>query len=259
MNNVIGRKLFCAAVLLCATAAVMAAPTAGTSEPVLVARSFSTLTETGLSAAPLSQSTYELFGIGTKLLNSAVGFTNPPASISTHPKSLPAVPATFLLVLTGFLCVTLVKDRRVWVAAFAGLLYLGQAGITSVPHLLGRDHCKTKKHFEQLCSVKINYTFELDNSFRPRSEIDGSQYIGLLHHLAGIPARVDSQHYYHTKYHNISVQTEEKFSLSQFALTKILPHTICANNCSYPVIEQFVVFSPAFIFDNLSRGPPALS
>jgi hypothetical protein len=30
------------------------------------------------------------------------------------------------------------------------------------------------------------------------------------------------------------------------------------NNCSVPGAKQFVYFSPAFIFENLPRGPPNL-
>jgi len=38
-------------------------------------------------------------------------------------KSLPPVPGALLMGLTGFLCVSLVRDRRFWLAALAGLLW----------------------------------------------------------------------------------------------------------------------------------------
>jgi len=39
-------------------------------------------------------------------------------------KSLSAIPGTLLMVLVGFLCVSLLKDHRVWLAVLAVLLWV---------------------------------------------------------------------------------------------------------------------------------------
>lgn len=105
-------------------------------------------------------------------------------SVSVNAKSLPAVPGALFMALVGFLCVSLVKDRRVWLAALAGLLWLGQTGFTALPHLA--SHLRSKKQIQQ-SSPTLTYISELEGSFRLRSDIEGTQYIGLLRHLAGIP------------------------------------------------------------------------
>lgn len=63
----------------------------------------------------------------------------PPAEVtgmvssSFHPRSLPAVPRPILMVALGFLCVSLVHDRRIWLAAAACLLPLGHHRPTVIP------------------------------------------------------------------------------------------------------------------------------
>jgi len=50
-------------------------------------------------------------------------------------KSLPPVPSTFVLALLGFLFVTAVKDRRLWLAGLASVLCAGQGGFALLPQL----------------------------------------------------------------------------------------------------------------------------
>ena len=128
-------------------------------------------------------------GIGRELLTPPPLSTNSFFSASTpgqlpYAKPLPAVPATLFMVLTGFLCVSLVRDRKVWLAALAGLLCVGQTGIKAVPQLALRL-CH-RNHAEQQFPAELIYPYYLENS-RLRSDIEGTQYIGLLRHLAGIP------------------------------------------------------------------------
>ncbi|MHC4461060.1 MAG: hypothetical protein ACYS6W_18235 [Planctomycetota bacterium] len=174
----------------------------------------------------------------------AAEFLKPPAAFTgsqalpVGAKSLPAVPGALLMVLTGFLCVSLVKDRKVWLAALAGLLWLGQAGIQAVPQLALR--LSHRNHIEQQFSAELTYPYYLENSNRLRSDTEGTQYIGLLHHLAGIP----------------------QDTLSFLSLSAIIPEQYSLNsllNCLTLKIEQFTYFSPAFIFENLPRGPPKLT
>jgi len=174
----------------------------------------------------------------------AAEFLKPPAAFTGSPalpvgaKSLPAVPGALLMVLTGFICVSLVKDRKVWLAALAGLLWLGQAGIQAVPQLALR--LSHRNHTEQQLSAELTYPYYLENSNRLRSDIEGTQYIGLLHHLAGIPQATNS-------FPSPSAIISERYSLNSLL------------NCLTLRVEQFICFSPAFIFENLPRGPPLLA
>ena len=111
----------------------------------------------------------------------------PPASPASDVgiRSLPGVPATLFMVLTGFLCVSFVKDRRVWLASLTGLLWLGQAGLSAIPELA--LHIASKRQTKQQCPGSVTGVHRDKHCHRTRSNIEGTQYIGLLRHLAGIP------------------------------------------------------------------------
>ena len=53
-----------------------------------------------------------------------------PTSVSAM--LLPATPASGLLTLVGFICISLIRDRRIWLAGFAGLSLVGQTGTQAV-------------------------------------------------------------------------------------------------------------------------------
>jgi hypothetical protein len=171
-----------------------------------------------------------------------------PYMVSSTPKSLPAVPGALLMAVTGFLCVSLVKDRRFWLAAFAGMLWVGHVGIQAVPHLAMRLGNRT--HNQQQVNAELMYPYFLENS-RLRSDMEGTQYIGLLHHLAGIPQSTMS--FLLNRY---SRQAEDEVRAPQCAVIRTSPRRIPVFNCLTLKIRQFVCFSPAFIFQNLARGPP---
>jgi len=167
---------------------------------------------------------------------------------SSNTKSLPAVPGALLMVVTGFLCVSLVKDRRFWLASFAGMLGVGHAGIHAVPQLAMRlGH---RAHSQQQVAAELVYPYFLENS-RLRSDMEGTQYIGLLHHLAGIPQSTMS-----FLLNRHSRQAEDEVRAHQCAVIGISSRIIPVINCLALKIRQFVCFSPAFIFENLARGPP---
>jgi hypothetical protein len=197
-----------------------------------------------LSADIDSTQTYEINQIGeptnSHLASVAAEFLKPPAAtdlqaLSISAKSLPPVPGALFLGLTGFLCVSLVKDRRVWLAALAGLLWLGQTGFAALPQLA--SHLCSKKQIQQQSPISLTYVSELDGSFRLRSDIEGTQYIGVLRHLAGIP-------------NPGKILAAIIFESYNFNLLL---------NCSAVRTEQIVSFSPAFIFARLARGPPERS
>lgn len=154
----------------------------------------------------------------------ADGLLAPPAvyaagSPSFGVKSLPAVPKTLLMVVTGFLCVSLVKDRRVWLSVVAALLWLGQAGLTTLPqlawHLLGKKH--VPRHAYQ-------------NIYSGRGLDVGSRL-----HVSS--ARTDKS------------LSEAAIISAEYLLDPHLKSLVLKT-------RQPICFSPAQIFDTRPRGPP---
>jgi hypothetical protein len=239
-----------------------------------------------LSADADSTCAYEVNQIGERansyLANAAAEFLKPPAAadrqVSSIPvKSLPPVPGALFLGLTGFLCVSLVKDRRVWLTALASLFWLGQTGFAALPQLA--SHLRSKKQIQQ-SSPTLTYVSELEGSFRLRSDLEGTQYIGLLRHLAGIPdvtmllplpvnflslqAQRAFSHERSRRGSNltllpnglVSAQNKYKFGLPQFAINLFIPHSIRAYNCLASGAEQILPYLPAFNSLHLARSPP---
>ncbi|MHC4159686.1 MAG: hypothetical protein ACYSSO_11490, partial [Planctomycetota bacterium] len=169
----------------------------------------------------------------------------------------PVVPPAVFVLLSGFLCVSLVRDRRVWVSALAALLWAGHNGFHALPQLALRLAHRTN-HIEHRSAAKLTYSYYLENLRRPRSDIEGTQYIGLLHHLAGIPSSLalSSPLWSRSRYFNTSVLTHDKTPTSQSAIIWPSSHVIIALNRTASLAEQPITFSPAFIFNNLPRGPP---
>ena len=228
---------FCILFVCAVATAVTAVPTVGTCEFV-IAHSIDHSGNVSLPVPALTVSSeHELSHIGKAFLQppniiSGIRNTSLPAN-----KSLPNAPAAVLLGLVGFLCVTAVKDRKEWLAALAAVLWLGQAGLTALPNFI--SHHQTKNQIQQL-SYQLRGSI-LENSSRLRSEVEGSEYISLLHHLSSIPDDHSNA---------ISFDTSQPVIVSKRDTLNI--HL----DCKAVQAEQFTCFSPAFIFNNLSRGPP---
>ena len=203
----------------------------------------------------------------SQLADIAAEFLRPPAD-SVDPqtsfvRSLPAVPGTLLMVLTGFFYVSLVKDRRTWLTALAGLLWLGHAGIAALPQLA--CHLHSKKQIEQLCSVNITHAHGFEHSSRLRSDIEGTKYIGILRRLAGIPDVIKSFSL-HPLLPSLRMQRafspergERTRSFGRIPQSAIIYPSACpikTATCPAAEAERVICFSPAFIFNNLARGPP---
>ena len=252
-------KLLYIAFLLFAASAANASPTVTHQDAILT---------TGLCAAdtsaPISHTINNVIGpINARLTNLGREFMQPPASLAglsneqENPvKPLPAVPTAMLMVLMGFICVSLVRDRRIYLAALAALLCAGHAGFRAVPQL-GLHLCH-RAHTNHPLWARPTQSYLLENVTRPRCDIEGTRYIGLLHHLAGMPNSNVSQLCCRLRHSNISAQTKDKFSVPQFAIRRLLSYPIQATNGSTPISERFVCLTPAFIFHNFSRGPPVM-
>jgi len=209
-----------------------------------------------------------LAAVAVEFLKPPAGFTDLAVSSPIHVKSLPAVPGALFMVLTGFLCVSLVKDRRVWLTVLAGLLWAGQAGVQDLPqlalHLCHRAH--TNQHF----SARPTQFYLLEDTARARSDIEGTRYIGLLHHLAGIPHANSASNRWHNALITLSQHRQKVLGRASNypnkntspSLSAIIPEQFSLNSLSKSLAstaEQFICFSPAFIFAQLPRGPPILA
>ncbi len=209
------------------------------------------VTETSQITEPCNS---HLAAIAAEFLKPPVSFTNLPGP-PVVAKSLPPVPGALLMVLTGFFYVSLVKDYRIWLAALAGLLWAGQAGIQALPQLA--IHLNCKKHNQRKSPVSTVCLHQLENFGRLRSDIEGTRYIGLLHHLAGIPHRRNvSQFCFRTGYSPTYVR---KLRVPQFAVLSFSFYLLQATHCLVSGAEQSVYFSQALIFAQLPRGPPHLA
>jgi hypothetical protein len=210
-----------------------------------------------------------LAAIGKEILKPPADFTDsPPLGTETlHPH------AAVFMVLTGFLCVSLVKDRKVWLAALVGLLWAGQAGFHAIPQLAAHisKNVKRKSYFNTAA------LHQLEESCRLRSDIEGTQYIGLLHHLAGIPAgtislplptfltslrapflslRAQRSNLNTSREYFVFARTTSNAASPQFAITHFSSLLNSATICPAPRAGQYICFSPAFVFQQLPRGPP---
>ena len=217
------------------------------------------------------------------LASIAAELLKPPADFSVASTSpgqvtaLPAVPSAVFMVLTGFICVSVVKDRKLWIAALAGLLWAGQAGFSALPQLAW--HLAARKQTQVTFSPGVTYIPELDQSDRLRSDIEGTAYIGLLRYLAGIPDTVNSVqrggckvqgigysvqhlHFLNAKRYTLNASRYTTYNIRhttkspQFALTEVLAYILPATKRLAYIAEWHFYFSPAFTFENLPRGPP---
>lgn len=168
---------------------------------------------------------------------------------------IPVLPPAVGMVLLGFMCVTLVRDRKTWVAALAGLLWVGQTGIWALPQLSSRISRKVNN--SQPIEPALAKLYSLRDGFYPANYSEQIRYTGLLHHLAGIPKQTSVftnnrtilfRHFYNASGKDTSV-SQHAIIVSQFALSK--PTGRLASGA-----RQFICFTPAFIFACLPRGPP---
>jgi hypothetical protein len=187
--------------------------------------------------------------VNDELANLAKEFLQPPESSaallnlsSNSVRLLPAVPATVLMLLTGFLCISFYRDRKVWLMALIGLLWAGQTSIQALPQLALRlSHGNHSQ--QQFSSTELSYPHYLENSNRLRSDVEGTRYIGLLHHLGGIP---DAKSVINSHISQPAIIFKQDSLTLQF-------------HCMAFKAEQLICFSPAFIFESIPRGPPKLA
>jgi hypothetical protein len=174
-----------------------------------------------------------------------------PLTLPPGTKSLPAVPAAIFMCLTGFLCVTLVRDRKTWLAGIAFLLWAGQTGFAALPQ--AASHLIERRQFSRYSQQQYRSSALQERASRLRSDLEGTEYISLLHHLEGIPSTLRNTQY------AIRNTRHEIRTTNIAAVNSVYTYLIQAFNCLPLEVRQFTCFSPAFIFENIPRGPPTLA
>ena len=206
-----------------------------------------------------------LANIGVELLKPPADFTD---SAPVGAKILPPIPAALFMVLTGFLCVSLVKDRRLWLAALAGLLWAGQAGFHAIPQLAA--YMSSQKHVQRKTPDNTTCLYRVEDCCRSRSDIEGTGYIGLLHRLAAIPAgtmslrlpaslpslQAQRTNLIASRKRVVSARTRSSAGALQFAIAHFSSLLDFVVVCPAARAEQYIHFSPASTFARLARGPP---
>jgi hypothetical protein len=178
---------------------------------------------------------------------------------------LPAVPPALFMVLTGFFCVSMVRDRRTWIAVLAGVLWLGQAGFNALPELTSR--LSRKIHTCSPIEPELLTAYPLGGVYYPESYNEQTRYAGLLHHLEGIPRRTSNLSKINVdlspslrpalSLSNGSLRPQWCSFASQHAIIAVLSSlgiSYCC--CLVRLTRQFISFTPAFIFTLIPRGPP---
>lgn len=211
-------------------------------------------------SASAQQCDSHLAGIAAEMFGPPAGFADSPASASTDAKSLPAVPGALLMVVVGFICVSLARDHGVWLTAMASVLSSGQAGLIALPQLASRVCSRVQ--IERDCPSNAGSTRGVRESCRLRSHVEGTQYVGLLRHLAGIPqgpvsllALSSVTRAAWLREH--AIRTSKRYGLGESAVPEPSYCFMQAADCLTGNAEQHACFSPAFIFGNLARGPPS--
>lgn len=230
-------KLLCLAFLLCAVSAANASPTITRHGIDLSVNSsfVSNRTATAGSINTIAKPAHaKLADLGKQILQPP---ERPAGLLNVRSNSVRLLHRNILL-LAGFLCVSLHRDRRVWLIALMGLLWICQAGIQTFPRL--GHHFSHNSSTKQNIGSPLTYHAYLGRFYRSRSDIEGTRYIGLLRHVGGIP---DAKSAIYSCISQPVVVFSNSFTLLQL-------------RCLASKAEQFSCFSPAFIFQNLSRGPP---
>jgi hypothetical protein len=93
-------------------------------------------------------------------------------------KNLPAVPGAVLMVIVGFLCISLVRDCKVWISALVLIVVLSQAGVKTLPKLTTRlAQCRlSNRQAATLASVN---PIPVGNPFNWFRNLGNCHYIGI--------------------------------------------------------------------------------
>lgn len=185
---------------------------------------------------------------------------------TTHTKTLPALPGAVFMVLLGAGCIVFFRERRTLATVLAGIFLLSQYGIKTLPKLSAR--LSPSKLFSHISAQDDSSSYQTVESNHPAGRSDSIPFIGLLHRLAGssdcdgsfnyeqgginLSNWFGRQNFYVSKKENVRTHLLSAPISLQSQTAILRPTRISLKERSI----SFSVFSPAFIFDILSRGPP---
>ena len=196
-----------------------------------------------------------------RLVNIGLEITKPSftlqALINEHgdyAKTLPAAPTAILLVIVGFTCISLVRDRKIWLTVLNCILWAGCAGACFVPQLA--QHLVHQTHISKRFSMTEIKSYLLRNNSRQRCNIDGSEYIGLLNHLAGIPACRYTAKFRYIRTSTKFSQQRNNFTIQPPTKSLFLPTNLLSAWAR--VCKNHICFINPTSFQKPVRGPPHL-
>ena len=160
-------------------------------------------------------------------------------------KYLPPLPAAVIMVSIGFLCITFVRDRKFWLAGLFCLIWPIQYFFNALPTPVllteKQNHLSSNKSLSSVYFLRSlsNSHFRLFSNIAIKL-IDNNPALLTIKHKSLI----------HIKLCNNNRQIS---SLS----AAVNPSSFNSAVNLYDIIsEKKLIFSPAFIFQNLSRAPP---
>lgn len=159
--------------------------------------------------------------------------TSEPMTVSAM--LLPATPASGLLTLVGFICISLIRDRRIWLAGFAGLSLVGQTG------------------------TQADVSSSRNDDSQARGNLFGRYPKGLtLPNTAGVFAFSQKDIIPRVNFTNTALHTApgSVHHSSYSAVLNLVLRPDSNGLCLVSGTRQFVCFSPALIFCRMPRGPP---
>jgi hypothetical protein len=182
---------------------------------------------------------------------------------STQVKTIPPLPGAAFLGLVGVLCLTLVRDRKTWAGFLLTLLSFSQAGLLALPELawrLGRSKIPNKRPLVKK-SLKV---IPQQTPLLARGLSWDRRYLGLLRRVAAWPPRWQPASSRQNQ-RLILAEASRSKRRALYALGSVVSspahHDYMSLNPLAPFgagrIRASELFSPACIFSNLSRGPPA--
>lgn len=168
-------------------------------------------------------------------------------------QTLPAVPSAALMGLFGFLCLTLVRDRKFWLCLLVAIFSLSLWPVQNCTKLAANATARYAAPASTAISNTRSHAAAVANHGRKRADIDGTSYIALLRQLAQIPSRplvLRAQH----------STTTSGYRLAGAICSDLSESAVFIDTGTSFEIGQVgpeLTFWPGFCFDNLAHAPPA--
>ena len=262
------RKLcwVCVALTLFVSANVVGAPTTNTSDiiPFSAAGGECFLPSDDVKITPAITTDWQICDVASDESNPFSVCAELRGVATGQIKTLPAIPGTVLMVLCGFLCVSLVRDNRTWLRVAGGLLWVGYAVIGVVPQLGHRLFPDKNTRCE--IAAKLSHVFHFEESDDLSGDLRSTRYMGLLHRLADLPDCVEWHLLPSMKVISAGVFCGPKAedvrpgifkNTITLQAVRLRSWSLCLlPKCPACRVGLFGYLSAGFIFGNLSANPP---